>query len=187
LYTGADPPAIPALSQSAVPAERNTPPSARTGTDWVVLSKGEFDVRGTWFGDLDAGAETLDDAADFKWAQYTDTTRALEPFGKALFARAPSADPGPSVSAAADLSSKPIDGSDPEYGLLPPGTWLCAFTDEFRTSAFQIVSHDTAANHMMTLTYPTWGEGDRGPSARQRERPEGRQEPDSARPTVAGA
>jgi len=125
-----------------------------TFTYVAIYNSGTFTVRGTYRGDLDEGQESAG-TTDFKWRMVNATERYIEPDNGATFA-VMSGSVGYAECSAASLSGGDIDGSDPDYSDVPPGTWLCAETSDGRISAFKIDAIDTPDNHKMTLSFTTY-------------------------------
>jgi hypothetical protein len=125
-----------------------------TFTYVAIYKSGTFTVRGTWRGDLDEGQESAG-TTDFKWSMETATERYIKSDNGATFA-VMGGSVGYAECSTASLSASDIDGSDPDYSDIPPGTWLCAETSDGRISAFTIDAIDTADNHKMTLSFTTY-------------------------------
>lgn len=120
-----------------------------------VHASGTFDVRGTWDGDLDEGAETSD-GADFNWRQDTETERGLLPTAEAQFAVMGTSPLEWGDCAGAPVTSDRISADDPDYSDMPSGTWICARTSEARVSAFEVVAIGDSPERTLTLAFTTW-------------------------------
>jgi hypothetical protein len=100
-----------------------------------IHSRGQLVVRGTWEYDLDAGIQTQNSSADFRWEQVTDVKRYLAPLHGAEFVVVGIRDFESLTWRDLDslhYSPKKIDGSNLPTNEIPQGTVVAYKTNEGR-------------------------------------------------------
>lgn len=124
--------------QSPPPVVTSTGSGGTKKSERPVHSSGRLVVRGTYFYDLDAGAET-NAGADFQWEQQTQVERYLSPANGASF-YVVGAKEFESIRWS-DMEHFPyspakIDGSDNANNRIPAGTVVAFKTNEGRLGKF---------------------------------------------------
>jgi hypothetical protein len=130
--------------------------TAACGSHPAVYSAGTISVPASYMADLDAGVLDGDDG-DIWWYFTTSTERDLRRFGGALLAVMGTSPVDYFDCAGASLSWDPIDASGSSYSDLPPGTHVCALTNEGRYSTFEVLPYTIEDGYpTLELEFTTW-------------------------------
>jgi len=132
-----------------VPGLRPIPGLIPVPSAAVVHAQGTGVVRQTYLFDLDTGAETSA-GADFWFHAVTNTEMYLEPRNGARLALGDGSDRGHAGCSAASFSTAQIP-----LASVPPGTFVCARTNEGRIRQFRIDAIAGSPRYI-TLSFTTW-------------------------------